>query len=149
MKSGTGQRPCRILSPPVKRAFTGSKRTFGGNEGDGCIRGDVSAPVKHGAQGSHPSPPLLTHTLQPHRGDTMYPSNSTRLRPPVKQFKNVTLAESSCNLKMLPVAAGAVGMWESGVLFLAGFPSAEGSVGNSSWFLEFSTLSSAPHFHSA
>src|SRR5437667_294203 len=27
-------------------------------------------------QGSHLSPPLLTHTLQPHRGDTMYPSNS-------------------------------------------------------------------------
>src|SRR2546428_6571867 len=50
---------------------------------------------------------------------------------------------------MLPVAVGAVGMWESGVLFLAGFPSAEGSVGNSSWLLEFSTLSSARHFHSA
>src|SRR3989442_13858843 len=68
---------------------------------------------------------------------------------PVKQFKNVTLAESSCNLKMLPVAVGAVGMWESGVWFLAGFPSAEGSVGNSSWLLEFSTLSSARHFLSA
>src|SRR5439155_2539790 len=71
------------------------------------------------------------------------------LRLPVKQFKNVTLAESSCNLKMLPVAVGAVGMWESGVWFLAGFPSAEGSVGNSSWLLEFSMLSSARHFHSA
>src|SRR5207249_12012700 len=70
-------------------------------------------------------------------------------RHPVKQFKNVTLAESSCNLKMLPVAVGAVGMWDSGVCFLAGFPSAEGSVGNSSWLLEFSTLSSARHFHSA
>src|SRR5207244_7492049 len=44
---------------------------------------------------------------------------------------------------------GAVGMWESGVWFLAGFPSAEESVGNSSWLLEFSTLSSARHFHSA
>src|SRR5437762_4848889 len=32
------------------------------------------------------------------------------LRLPVKQFKNVTLAESSCNLKMLPVAVGAVGI---------------------------------------
>src|SRR5256885_8949720 len=50
---------------------------------------------------------------------------------------------------MLPVAVGAVGMWESGVWFLAGFPSAEGSVGNSSWLLEFSTLPSARHFHSA
>src|SRR5438874_8409408 len=50
---------------------------------------------------------------------------------------------------MLPVAVGAVGMWESGVWFLAGFPSAEGSVGNSSWLVEFSTLSSARHFHSA
>src|SRR5579863_3079026 len=68
---------------------------------------------------------------------------------PVKQPKNVTLAESSCNLKMLPVGVGAVGMWESGVWFLAGFPSAEGRVGNSSWFLEFSTLSSARHFHRA
>src|SRR5215831_17306168 len=71
---------------------------------------------------------------------------------PVKQFKNVTFAGSSCNLKMLPmlpVAAGAVGMWESGVLAFAGFPSAEGNVGNSLLFFEFSTLSSARHFHSA
>src|SRR5260370_9112264 len=50
---------------------------------------------------------------------------------------------------MLPVAVGAVGMWESGVLFLAGFPSAEGSVENSFLPFEFSTLSSARHFHSA
>src|SRR6516225_3340433 len=70
-------------------------------------------------------------------------------RHPVKQFKNVTLSHSSCNLEMLPVAAGAVGMWKSGAWFLAGFPRAEGSVGNSPLLLEFSTLSSARHFHSA
>ena len=73
----------------------------------------------------------------------------TGLTGPVKQFKNVTLSHSSCNLKMLPVAVGAVGMWKSGAGFWAGFPSAEGSVGNSFLFLEFSTLSSARHFHSA
>jgi hypothetical protein len=41
--------------------------------------------------------------------------------------------------------------WECGnpaFLLLAGFPSAEGSVGNSLWSLEFSTLSSVRHFHS-
>ena len=35
---------------------------------------------------------------------------------------------------MLPVAAGAVGMWESGILAFAGFPSAEESRGNSLLF---------------
>jgi hypothetical protein len=74
---------------------------------------------------------------------------TTTFLSPVKQFKNVTLSHSSCNLKMLPVAVGAVGMWKSGAGFWAGFPSAEGSVGNSFLFLEFSTLSSARHFHSA
>src|SRR5215471_5212923 len=50
---------------------------------------------------------------------------------------------------MSPSAAGAVEMWESGAFVFAGFPSAEGSGGNSSLLLEFSTLPSAPHFHSA
>jgi hypothetical protein len=68
---------------------------------------------------------------------------------PDNQFKNVTLAHSSYNLKMLPVAAGAVGMWKSGGLTLAGFPSAEGSGRNSLLSLELSTLSSARHFHRA
>jgi hypothetical protein len=40
-------------------------------------------------------------------------------------------------------------MWESRVLAFAGFPSAEESVGNSLASFEFSTLSSARHFHSA
>jgi hypothetical protein len=46
-------------------------------------------------------------------------------------------------------AAGAVEMWESGALFLAGFPSPVGSVGNSSLLLEFCTLSTGRHFHGA
>ena len=55
----------------------------------------------------------LVHVeMQP--GDTLFfdcnllhRSDQNRAERPVKQFKNVTLLLSSCNLEMLPVAAGA------------------------------------------
>src|SRR5205823_7478485 len=115
-----------------------SRRTFAKNRRSECL-----------GNCQRPKAPDLEPTVLVHLASTSHAPLPSGRASPVKQFKNVTLAESSCNLKMLPVAVGAVGMWESGVWFLAGFPSAEGSVGNSSWLLEFSTLSSARHFHSA
>jgi len=60
MKSGTGLRPCRILSPPVKRPFAESNQGPGATEGDERQRGRF---LRHSGGNAGPAAPLARFNI--------------------------------------------------------------------------------------
>src|SRR6516225_5639543 len=70
---------------------------------------------------------LLLRADRPGGGLTNGAARSSSICLPVKQFKNVTLSHSSCNLKMLPVAVA--GRFFSDLNLTARYPAAGERVG--------------------